>query len=199
MATIYGGVSFFLLTLSPSCFAVCGHHLSPRIAIVFSLLSSVPNFPMSHQFVYFPHLLVLTHPVRPCTLHIRPISESYSTALPQGHICPSSSSSQLPAIVWYLFLLSGRSRSTTRNRRFQTVSLLGFLLYPSIFFRLRYPTLFQLAFSWLSPIQSYQLWLATFFGLLRTLYCQFNFLTSHICFKWAHSQCCSQYCLTRRT
>ena len=28
-----------LLILSPSCFAVCGHHLSPRIAIVFSLLS----------------------------------------------------------------------------------------------------------------------------------------------------------------
>ena len=26
--------------LSPSCFAVCGHHLSPRIAIAFSLLSS---------------------------------------------------------------------------------------------------------------------------------------------------------------
>ena len=30
-----------LLILSPSCFAVCGHHLSPWIAIVFSLLSSL--------------------------------------------------------------------------------------------------------------------------------------------------------------
>ena len=27
-----------LLILSPSCFAVCGHHLSPKIALVFSLL-----------------------------------------------------------------------------------------------------------------------------------------------------------------
>ena len=37
-----------LLILSPSCFAVCGHHLSPRTAIVFSLLSSLPNSSMSH-------------------------------------------------------------------------------------------------------------------------------------------------------
>ena len=29
----------FLLILCPSCFAACGHHLHPRIAIVFSLLS----------------------------------------------------------------------------------------------------------------------------------------------------------------
>ena len=45
----------FCLSLSPSCFAFCDHHLSPRIAIVFSLLCSVPNFSMSH-LVYFPHL-----------------------------------------------------------------------------------------------------------------------------------------------
>ena len=37
-----------LLILSPSCFAVCGHHLSPRIAIVFSLLSSLPLFHVTH-------------------------------------------------------------------------------------------------------------------------------------------------------
>ena len=36
-----------MLILSPSCFTVCGHHLSPRIAIVFSLLSSLPNSSMS--------------------------------------------------------------------------------------------------------------------------------------------------------
>ena len=30
-----------VLILSPSRFAVCGHHLSPRIAVVFSLLSSL--------------------------------------------------------------------------------------------------------------------------------------------------------------
>ena len=35
---------FFLLVLFPSSLAVCGHHLSRRIAIVFSLLSNVPNF-----------------------------------------------------------------------------------------------------------------------------------------------------------
>ena len=39
----------FLLNSSPSCFAVCGYHLSPRIALVFSLLSGVPNFSMPHS------------------------------------------------------------------------------------------------------------------------------------------------------
>ena len=34
--------------LSSSCFAVCGHHLPPRIAIAFSLLSSAPKFSISH-------------------------------------------------------------------------------------------------------------------------------------------------------
>ena len=49
-----------------------------------------------------------------------------------------------------------------------TVSLLGFLLYtyqvyPSTLSRLRYPILFQPPLSLLSPMQSYQPWLATFF------------------------------------
>ena len=48
----------FLPVLSPSCFAVCAHHLSPRIVsqrivIVFSLLSKVPNSSMSHPTVSF--------------------------------------------------------------------------------------------------------------------------------------------------
>ena len=45
--------------LTPSCLAVCGHHLSPRIAIVFPLLllSKVPNYAMSHP-AYCPHLLL---------------------------------------------------------------------------------------------------------------------------------------------
>ena len=43
---------------------------------------------------------------------------------------------------------------------YPTVSLLGFLLYPPIFSRLRYPTLFKLALLLLSPIQPYQLWMA---------------------------------------
>ena len=37
---------------SPSCLAFCGHHPSPRIAIVFSLPSSAPNFSMSHLSVF---------------------------------------------------------------------------------------------------------------------------------------------------
>ena len=35
------------------CFAVCIHHLSPRIAIVFSLLSRVPNFSLSYSSFIF--------------------------------------------------------------------------------------------------------------------------------------------------
>ena len=41
---------FFLLSYRLP-FAVCGHHLSPRIAIVFSL-SSVPNSSMSHLSIF---------------------------------------------------------------------------------------------------------------------------------------------------
>ena len=37
-----------LLILSPPSFTVCGYHLSPRIAIVFSQLSSLPNSSTSH-------------------------------------------------------------------------------------------------------------------------------------------------------
>ena len=41
------------LILSPSCFAVCGHHLSPRIGIAVSLRSSVPNyFSTSHSSIF---------------------------------------------------------------------------------------------------------------------------------------------------
>ena len=47
----------FLLILSPCCFVGCGHHLSPTIAIVFSLISSVPGTKLFHvTFVYLPHL-----------------------------------------------------------------------------------------------------------------------------------------------
>ena len=37
-----------MIILSPTCFAVCGHHPHPRIAIVFSLLSSLINSFMAH-------------------------------------------------------------------------------------------------------------------------------------------------------
>ena len=45
-----------MLILSPSCFAACGHHLSPRTAIVFSRsINSVPKL-LHVTLVYFPHL-----------------------------------------------------------------------------------------------------------------------------------------------
>ena len=44
------------------------------------------------------------HPVPPCTCHILPLCEFYSIALPQGHLCASSSSSRL---LVYLFFLAG--------------------------------------------------------------------------------------------
>ena len=65
-----------LLITSPSCFAVCGHHLSPRMAIVFSLLSSIPNSSMSHTSN--SSTPPLTHPVPPCVFHILLLCESYS-------------------------------------------------------------------------------------------------------------------------
>ena len=69
----------------------------------------------------------------------------------------------LPSFLSFLLLLSCTSQTSLR-----TASLLGFLLCPSILSRLRYPTLFQLALSLLSPIQAYQIWLETSFGMLLT-------------------------------
>ena len=44
----------FSVFLSPSCFAACGHHLSPKIAIVFSLLSvSISSVSHSSSFFLF--------------------------------------------------------------------------------------------------------------------------------------------------
>ena len=75
-----------MLILFPSCFAACGHHLSPRIAIVFSSLSSVPNELLHVTFFHFPHLL--TDPAPPCTFHILPLREStrYCFAI-RAHLC----------------------------------------------------------------------------------------------------------------
>ena len=42
----------FLLLLTSSSLAVCGHHFCPRIAIVFSLPSSLPNFVMSQPILF---------------------------------------------------------------------------------------------------------------------------------------------------
>ena len=61
----------FLLILSPSCFAACGRHLSPRVTICFSLLSGAPHSAMSHPSIsLFPLSPLLTHPNPPCTFHI---------------------------------------------------------------------------------------------------------------------------------
>ena len=67
-----------LLILSPSCFAACCHFLSPRITIVFSLVSTVVyQLPPCHICLYAPSLLS-THPVPPCTFHIILLCEFYS-------------------------------------------------------------------------------------------------------------------------
>ena len=49
--------------LSPSCGTVCGHYPSPRIAIVFSLPSSLPNASMSHTSNFLISSPPLTHTV----------------------------------------------------------------------------------------------------------------------------------------
>ena len=127
-----------MLSLPPSCFAVCGHHLSPRIAIVLSLLSSVPNLSTSHSSI------CLTSNTPRSSLYI---SHSYSStmfvllsfALPQGHICASSSSSRL--LVYDLCVLSGRSRSPTRNCSFQRFRVVHWAVqkrfHPNPFLNLR--------------------------------------------------------------
>ena len=51
-----------------------------------------------------------------------------------------------------------------------TAHLLGFLLYPSMSSPLRYPTLLQLTVLFLSPVQLYQLWMATLFLARSLLY-----------------------------
>ena len=101
-------VSGDLLIVSRSCFALCGHHLSPRIVIVFSLLKLWCTEFLHVTFVYFPHLL--THPVL-LLVHFT-FSQVWvllSFALPQGHICASSSSSRLRILVYEVSLVSGRS------------------------------------------------------------------------------------------
>ena len=86
---------YSLLILSPSCFAVCGHHLTPRIAIVFSRLSSLPNS-SKRQNSSSP----LTHPVPPCIFHIPLLCEFYSIVVPHGHTASTSSSLLLVNILF---------------------------------------------------------------------------------------------------
>ena len=77
-----------------------------------------------------------------------------------------------------------------------TVSLLGFLLYPSMLSRLRYPALFQLALLLPSPIQPSQLLLATFvFACFLLCYHHFNVFVRN---GYVPSSALEN-CITRRT
>ena len=69
------------LILSPSCFAVCRHHLSPinRVAIVFSILFSPPISSTSHTSISSSP--PLTHPVPISTFYILLLCESCSVVL----------------------------------------------------------------------------------------------------------------------
>ena len=101
-----------LLIQSPSCFAVCGHHLSPRIAIVFSLLSRLPNSSMSHT----SNFLISSNASRSSLYisHSPTMRVLLCIVVQHGHIfiATPSSSGRLVYLV-NLFLLSGRSRSPT--------------------------------------------------------------------------------------
>ena len=98
-----------MLTLSPSCFGCCAH-LSPRIAIVFSLSFRVVKFIHIASF-YWPYL----HPV-PFLLADVTFSHNVISTLfflgARTHLCILL----LPTTG--IPLLSGRSRSPTRNRSF---------------------------------------------------------------------------------
>ena len=65
--------------LSPSCFAVCGHHLSSSIATVFSLLPNASN-DLCHLNL-LPALPPLACLVPPYKVHILPLYVFYSLLL----------------------------------------------------------------------------------------------------------------------
>ena len=108
------------------------------------------------------------------------------------YICFSSFTLFLSACLFLSSNLYFASVSSPRNFSVDRTSFLGPPLNPSIFSRLRYPILFQLALLLFSHIQPYQLWLATSF----LAYCLFDsavyfilpFQLSYVstCFKWVH-------------
>ena len=99
----------FLVICCRSCFAACGRHPSPSIAIVVSLLSSVPNFSCHTRLFYW---CPLTHPGPPCTCHIIPLSECYSRVVARTLPCTFVPVHLTPGVP----LRSGRSRSRTCTR-----------------------------------------------------------------------------------
>ena len=102
---IWALITFFfqivLLSLSPSCFTFCGHHLSCRIAIVFLLLSSVLHFSVSHSSIFF----ISNQHVPPCRFQVLTQRECYSLLL-----CHKGTPIHLPPPpdYWYTsFFLAG--------------------------------------------------------------------------------------------
>ena len=77
--------------------AVCGHHLFPRIAVDFSLLSNVPKFSMSHPSVFLisPSIAFLSslHSSLSCAMWVL-----LSSALPQGKARAPSPSPTRPFV-----------------------------------------------------------------------------------------------------
>ena len=94
-----------LFILIPSWFVVCGHHLSPTIAIVCSLLFSLPNSSMSHR----PNFLTSSSNACRYSLNISHSLTMWvllSVVVPHGYIVVATSSSPLLVRV-YLFFLVG--------------------------------------------------------------------------------------------
>ena len=133
-----------------------------RMAIVFSLLSGVPNFSMSYSSMSLISSITTRTPMGRATTFsfLSSLLLTPCVCLSGPHLSPYFLALFFPFFLPFLLLLS-----CTPQTYLWTISLLGFLLYPSIFSRLRYPILFQLGLSLLSLIQPYQLWLATFFGM----------------------------------
>ena len=98
-------VETFLLILSPSCFAVCEHRLAPRIAIVFSLLSTVMHQASPCHIHLFSSSL---NPSRSSS-HVSHSPTTYVSSTlycfaPGAHLCIFF---LLPRLLVYLFFLAG--------------------------------------------------------------------------------------------
>ena len=99
--------------------SVCGRHLSPTIAIVFSLLSSLPNSSTSPS----SSPLIASSNISRSSLHIPCSPTTYVTptlycCATRAHVISLPTSSSSSRLLVYPFLRFGRSRSPTRNRSF---------------------------------------------------------------------------------
>ena len=93
-----------MLILSLSCFAACGYHLSPRIAIVFSLLSSVSNSSKSNSSAS----LISSSSTSRVLVHFTfsyYVGSTLDCVATRAYLCIYSL--LLPAILVYLFFLAG--------------------------------------------------------------------------------------------